>query len=126
MSKVALVGEPKQSSSAVAYWTHALPFVQNSRGILIHRPRSVSIYNLHKNSHMAVGMLCGMHVTCPVTERSHVKFLAIPPDDCLMCERCEQIAFTLGLPTASELAGRHVHHGKVKGVKTCCQQGEPK
>ena len=29
-----------------------------------------------------------------------------------------------GLPSAYELAGRHVHIGKIKAVQTCCV-GEP-
>lgn len=51
-------------------------------------------------------------------------FLAAPPDDKLLCEACERNAVLAGLPSADELAGRHVHLGKIKAVQTCCV-GEP-
>ncbi len=120
-AKVKLLGEGRVCKSAVATLTHTLPFVQNKRGILIHRPRYVNIYNLHKQAHMAVSHLCGNGTTGPVTANSHIKFLATPPDDSVMCERCEEFAAIFGLPSASELAGRHVHRGKLKAVITCCE-----
>jgi len=123
-AQVKLLGEAKKSRSAVASWTHSLPFVQNTRGVLIHRPRYVQIFNFHKSAHMAVGHLCGSGTTGPITEKSHIKFLPTPPDGSIMCERCESFAVTFGMPSASELAGKHVHVGKLKAVITCCKERE--
>ena len=44
--------------------------------------------------------------------------------DKLLCAACERNAVLAGLPSAYELAGRHVHLGKLKAVQTCCV-GEP-
>ena len=55
---------------------------------------------------------------------SDLVFLSAPPADKLLCEACERNAVLAGLPSAYELAGRHVHLGKIKAVQTCCM-GEP-
>lgn len=123
-AKVKLLGERKHCKSAVATITHTLPFVQNTRGVLIHRPRYVNIYNLHKRAHMGVVHLCGNGTTGPVSPVSHIKFLAVPPDNCVMCERCEYFAAIFRLPSANEIAGKHVHRGKLKAVITCCEFAE--
>ena len=56
--------------------------------------------------------------------KRNLTFLAAPPADKLLCEACERSAVLAGLPSADELAGRHVHIGKIKAVQTCCV-GEP-
>ena len=96
------------------------PFVENSRGVLIHRPRSAQTITLHREPHMAVHYWCGNGVA----GKRNLTFLAAPPDDKLLCEACELSAVLAGLPSAYELAGRHVHLGKIKAVQTCCV-GEP-
>jgi len=123
-AKVELHSEKHKGSSVKAYFTKVLPFVENKRGVLIHRPRYANIYNLHKQAHMAVLYLCGNGTTGAVTENSNIKFLALPPTDCIMCERCEAIAQSLDLPSASAMAGHHIHHGKVMGVITCCKESK--
>lgn len=45
----------------------------------------------------------------------------MPPGDRLLCARCEALATAHGEQTADQLAGRHVHIGKVRGVRTCCE-----
>ena len=51
------------------------------------------------------------------------KKLYAPPDDKLLCEACELSAVLAGLPSAYELAGRHVHLGRIKAVRVCCVGG---
>jgi len=99
-------------------WASCAPFVENSRGTLIHRPRSGSTYNLHRTGpHIGVGFWCGMHVA---SSGKNLTFLAAPPDGRILCERCEAAAVANGLPSADELAGRHVHKGRTVAVATCC------
>ena len=53
-----------------------------------------------------------------------IAFVDVPPDDALLCSRCEAVAVEAGLPSADSLAGRHVHLGKCVAVQTCCQSGD--
>lgn len=101
-------------------WVACLhPFVENSRGVLIHRPRSGATYNIHKAPHVSVGMWCGHHTS---SDGRNLTFLPAPPEGKVLCARCEDAAVAAGLPTADELAGRHVHVGGVKAVVTCCKE----
>ncbi len=99
-------------------WTSCLPFVENSRGALIHRPRNGATYNLHDKPHNCVTFWCGLSVS---TSKKNLTFLTVPPAGKILCERCEDAAVKAGLPSADELAGRHVHKGGVVAVATCCQ-----
>lgn len=38
-------------------WASCAPFVENSRGVLIHRPRSAQTITIHKEPHMAVQLV---------------------------------------------------------------------
>ena len=56
------------SGQSVGYkqfpWVSCAPFVDNSRGTLIHRPRSASTYNLYsKGPHIGIQFWCGMSVS---------------------------------------------------------------
>ena len=113
--------KPKRLSSKQAPWKACLPFVDNSRASLIHRPRSGSTYSIHKNPHIAVQFWCGMAVTA---SDGHLSFLDSPPDGKILCEKCEANAVKNGLPSADELAGKHVHKGRTVAVVTCCAKGE--
>lgn len=53
-----------------------------------------------------------------------VKFLDSPPDDKILCARCEEFAAKNGLPSADSLAGRHVHVGRTIAAITCCALGK--
>lgn len=100
-------------------WTSCLPFIENSRGALIHRPRMGATYNLHKTGpHISITFWCGMAVS---TSKKNLTFLAAPTAGKILCERCEDAAVKAGLPITDELAGRHVHKGGVVAVATCCQ-----
>lgn len=104
-------------------WTSCAPFVENSRGVLIHRPRTGSTFNLHRTGpHVGLGYWCGMHTA---SDGKNLTFLSAPPEGRILCERCETIAVANGLPSADELAGRHVHKGGVVAVVTCCDRATP-
>ena len=102
-------------------WTSSLPFVDNSRGTLVHRMRYGATYNLHAKPHVGVSFWCGM---ATATSGKQLTFLAAPPDDKILCERCEYAAVKAGMPSADELAGRHVHKGRTVAVVTCCTNKE--
>lgn len=100
-------------------WSACLPFVENSRGVLIHRPRSAVTITMHKEPHISIHYWCGNGVT----GKKNLTLLSAPPVSAIVCERCEQAAVDAGLPSAESLAGRHVHIGKLKAVLTCgCTQ----
>lgn len=103
-------------------WAACAPFVDNSRGVLIHRPRFGSTYNLHRTGpHIGIMFWCGMGVSGGA---KNLTFLAAPPEGRILCERCESAAVSHGLPSADELAGRHVHKGRTVAVVTCCNNGD--
>ena len=97
-------------------WATCAPFVDNSRALLIHRPRAVSTFNTQKQSHIAVEYWCGNHAS----GGNKFTFLDTLQGGKLLCERCEKEAVLRGLPSADELVGRHVHKGKLIAVRTCC------
>lgn len=109
---------PKHTQNVATWWTACAPFVENSRAVLIHRPRTVAIYNMHKLPHMAVHYWCNNGST----GRKNFTFLAQCPEEKLLCAKCEAAAVLAGLPSAYELCGRHVHQGKYVAVQTCCQE----
>lgn len=105
-------------------WASCAPFVENRRGILVHRPRTVSTFVFRKRSHFSIGYWCG---SCANNDAGNITFLEAPSVGAIVCQRCEQAAIAAGLPSSSDLAGRHVHIGKLKAVLTCgCaqEQGE--
>lgn len=109
---------PKKKHDKEFPWSACAPFVENSRGVLIHRPRSGSTYNIHRaGPHIGIKFWCGMSIS---SDGKNITFLTSPPDGRILCERCEAIAVANGLPSADELAGRHVHKGGVVAVATCC------
>lgn len=108
----------KQKSLAIYDYTEIEPFVENSRAVLIHRPRYVSKHKISDKwpSHLAVTAWCG-------TSFSGTKkftFLDAPPPGRLLCERCEVAAFANNQPTAASIVGCHVHLGKLVAQQTCC------
>lgn len=116
--RLPLKRESIKCKSGIFHWTACLPFVENSRGTLIHRPRSGATYNIHKTGpHIGLAFWCGMHVS---SGGKNLTFLAAPPEGRILCGRCEQIAVENGFPSADELAGRHVHKGRTVAVATCC------
>ena len=109
--------EKKKPAPNQLHWKACLPFVENKRGVLIHRPRNATTYSIHRLPHIGIRFWCGMAVT---GKSDKFDFLSAPPEDSILCERCEAAAIANGLPSADELACRHVHKGRTVAVVTCC------
>jgi len=107
--------ERKMLGSVV--WTKCLPFVENTRAVLIHRPRVVTTYNIHRDAHIAVNYWCRNSST----GGKNFTFLPKPPVGKLLCKHCELNAVAAGLPSTDSLVGEHVHLGIVVAQQTCCQ-----
>jgi len=99
-------------------WVATKPFLDNRLAILIHRPRSVSIHKIGDRwkAHISVECFCGT----VFSGTKKFTFLDVPPEDRLLCVRCEDKAVKKGMPSADYLSGRHVHVGTVKAIKMCC------
>lgn len=95
----------------------ALPFVQADRGKLAHRPRRAALHNIWKAPRFSTQYLCGGTVTQKVDG-----FLFTNDPTRPVCSRCEALAIQLGMPSASEIAGRHVCVGRTV-VVACHDQG---
>lgn len=109
-------------SGPVANWRESEPFVENRRGILVHRPRFVRVYQRDgKPAHIVVEYYCGNCVT-DNAKRAKLTFCHEPPIGLMVCAVCEHRAVMAGLPTSTTIAGRHVHTGKLKAVMTCCPE----
>ena len=114
--KVKLQTKPFNERQGKA-WKTCLPFVDNSRAILIHRPRMVTTYDTQKKPHQAIENWCGS------TQSGTDKFTfshTIIDGDKLLCARCENNAVEAGLPSADAIVGRHVHVGRVVPIQACC------
>lgn len=99
-------------------WKKALPFVDNPRGILIHRTRSVRTFFwdgelTHSHAFYFCGGACNFHGNV---------FCEVPPEDRILCALCESNAVAHGYEPAEQIAGRHVHIGGIRAYKMCCQQ----
>ena len=94
----------------------ALPFVQSFRGKLAHRPRRAALHNIWDAPHFSTQYLCGTMVTHKPDGFTFTDDPSLP-----VCSRCEAIAVEAGMPSASEIAGRHVCIGRT--VVVCHKQG---
>lgn len=98
-------------------WTSCAPFLINTRGVFVHRVRHARtvLWN-GKASHHVVDYFCG-NGTCGT---GNLIFTDDVPEDRVLCERCEAFALAAGQPSADELAGHHVHIGRVRAFRVCC------
>ena len=103
-------------------WKTCEPFLENSRAVLIHRPRSIMTIQISErfSPHIAIDCWCGN----TMTGTKKFTFLAVPEPHKIVCARCEDKAVVAGLPTSSTLAGRHVHTGGVVPYRSCCTHQE--
>lgn len=115
MLKIKLRPNSYQRRNGVV-WESCAPFVDNSRAMLIHRPRTVTVYTCLGKKHLAVGVWCG----AGFTGTDKFTFHDTMNGDKLLCHRCEAAAVKVGMPSADALVGHHVHQGKVVAVQTCC------
>jgi len=125
VSALKLPLERGDSRRAVTFWKSSLPFVENTRGVLIHRPRYVHLYDLgHRwGKHLAVHYWCGN----ATAGKNNLTFLSEPPLGKLVCAVCDARAVIGSLPSADELLGRHTHKGRVVAQQSCCSpQGDGK
>lgn len=111
---------PKPYRDGIFPWSSCAPFVENTRGVLIHRPKTVKTITMLGKSHLAILYWCGNGVA----GRRNLTFLSEPTQETLLCEACERRAVDAGLPSASAIVGRHVHLGKMMAVRTCCAKGD--
>ena len=104
-------------------WVSCQPFVENSKAVLIHRPRYVSTHQISDKykPHISVGGWCGN----VFSGTKKFTFLDAPPAGKLLCARCEEIAVKFGQPSSFELVGRHVHLGRCVAIQTCCEGVKP-
>lgn len=110
---------PRSTKGQILNWKNSAPFVINSRGMLVHRPRTVQVYECIPPSHIAIHFYCGM----TTTGRRELTFTDALPDDAIVCHRCEMIAVEKNhLPTSSFIVGRHVHVGGVRAYTICCKE----
>lgn len=103
----------------VIHWKKALPFFFNRRGVLIHRVRHAITHtdqSTGKPRHSSVGYWCGN-----TGNLSKGELLSEPPESRLLCTLCETKATAAGEVSADILVGHHVHLGRMKPIKTCCQ-----
>lgn len=98
-------------------WKKSLPFVDNARAVLIHRPKRVSDYQLGtRRPHIGIEYWCGNHVS----GMEKFTFLAVPPEGRMICLACEEKAFLAGEKTSDQIVGHHVCKGRVKAYSACC------
>jgi hypothetical protein len=104
-------------------WTASKPFIENSRALLIHRVRYVTTHKIGPRwpVHLAVHAWCGNSMT----GTKKFTFLDDPGCEKYVCARCEAAAAKAGLPSSSDLSGRHVHLGRCVAVQACCAGDAP-
>lgn len=92
----------------------ALPFAVNSRGVLVHRTRGISIHHNSDGtfSHHSCHYYCGAFA-------HGVTLVAAPDEAAIVCMHCEARCNVLGLPSATEIVGRHVHVGGKRAFAIC-------
>lgn len=99
------------------HWASSKPFVENRRGILIHRPKSIITYRAIWGAiYPIVDYWCG----ASANGAHKFTFLDEPPDGKLLCARCEIESVKHNVPPSEQVVGRHVHVGSVGGLRTCC------
>lgn len=111
--------KPRPKSLAVSHWSEVEPFVENTRAVLIHRPRCVAVHRISDKyaPHLAVETWCGT----TYTGTKKFTFLTRIPKKRLLCERCEANATKHEQPSAESIMKRHVHLGRVVAQQTCCK-----
>lgn len=105
----------------LAKLSESAPFIINKMGVLVHRPKSVSIHQCGKHpQHLAIHYWCGNQSTGPMSGK--FTFSSSLAETDIVCIKCEIAAVEFGHPSTDVLVGRHVHVGGVKAYRTCCQE----
>ncbi len=126
MTKVRYQKERVTDDRVLTAPSSGLPFAKASRGVLVHRIKSVTVYAIHASPHAAFHYWCGMTGTYSYdgTSRSPVTMLTEPEEDQLICHRCEAVAVANGERSSDQIVGRHVHKGRVRPQQTCCGEDQ--
>lgn len=109
----------KRFEKSMIQWTAAKPFIENTKAVLIHRPRHVTTHRILGKSHLAIKCWCGNSFS----GTKKFTFLDAPPDSKIVCARCEDAAVGAGMLSSEQLVGSHVHTGGVVAVLRCCNHG---
>ena len=107
-------------SNRIGYMKKSAPFVENKYAVLIHRPISIEFFHLKlfgRVPHVGIHYLCG---NTSNGDQEKFTLLDSVPEGKVVCARCEEAAIASGLPSSSELSGRHICIGGVKAVSFCC------
>jgi hypothetical protein len=106
----------KRCGSGLLNYSACKPFVQNSHGVLVHRPIALCLHKLQGKHHLGVHYACGNQAT----GSSKFTFLDSVDASMVICQKCEENAVKLGYATSDAICGKHVHVGGTKAVVTCC------
>lgn len=124
--KIPLIRSSRSSRLPESYlrgrieWNRSVPFAKSTRGVLLHRVKSGETFLRDGvRTHDHVGFWCGNGANHG--QGSKVEFYESPPDEYLVCERCEESCKRHGEKSASELAGRHIHVGRIVAKRACCE-----
>lgn len=99
-------------------WKESLPFVVNPRGLLTHRVKWAATQFTGDESHTAIGYWCGNQ------GNRLCDFVEVPPQERLVCARCEEMAVAAGEPTSEQIAGRHACMGELRVKRLCCESDD--
>lgn len=112
--------KPKEPRFGIP-WSSCSPFIENSKAVLIHRPRYVVTHKIGPKwkAHISISCWCGNSFS----GTKKFTFLDSPKQESLLCARCEEKAVQAGLPPAHIITGNHVHLGRVVAQKMCCLEG---
>lgn len=105
-------------------WEAGPAFFIAGHGVMLHRVRSVSDHKrCGKTTHTSCSLWCGGN-GFPVRNdnRKAGTLYTDPPEGRLLCERCEAHAVAAGEKPADEIAGRHIHTGRMVPKQTCCRK----
>lgn len=108
------------NDNRVGYLKRCEPFIENKYAVLIHRPAEVAYRKAFIGGHIytCISFMCGNSAR----GKDKFAFLNVVPDGRIVCARCEAAALEAGLPSSSEITGRHVCIGGVKAVSHCHPQ----
>lgn len=109
---------PANERSRAIYWSRSLPFLFNPRGFLIHRVKVV--FTLVQTFDGQIEYRDCVTYWCNNGCSNAKLFYQDPPSEYLLCEVCEANAVHRGELPADQLAGRHVHVGHLRAIRSCC------
>ena len=98
----------------------APPFVINSRGLLVHRPKSLGLHCVHEDFGGSRHEHCEYWCGNSSNDTGNLTYLNDVESHLVLCTKCEASAVAAGRRRAEEIVGRHVHIGGIRAVAHCC------